>query len=375
MTRRVAVVGLGVLGSAAAYRLALRGADVVGYEQFELGHSRGASHDTSRIVRRTYDRSEYVQLADLAYADWRELERRTGQRLLTTTGGLTFLPSNEEHQARNYERALADCAVEAQWLDSAETASRWPAFRPPPDTHVLFQADTAIVHAARTTALFQQLALDAGAVLHDNTPVEALEPDEYGIALWINGARERFHSIVLCADAWTAPLLAPLGAKLPLESTLEQVSYFVPQDARPFRVGAFPVWIWDDEPCYYGFPTYGEETVKAARDVSGVPLDLKRRSYQPVPEREDELRSFMASFLPGSGPLVRTVTCQYTLTPDRDFLLGPVPGYPALQVAIGCGHAFKFAPTIGRVLADLAMGVPPSENIAVFDPARFTPER
>ena len=50
----VVVVGLGGLGSATAWQLARRGARVVGLEQFELGHDRGASHDTSRILRHSY---------------------------------------------------------------------------------------------------------------------------------------------------------------------------------------------------------------------------------------------------------------------------------------------------------------------------------
>ena len=37
----VVVVGLGALGSAAAWALARAGARVLGLEQFELGHSRG----------------------------------------------------------------------------------------------------------------------------------------------------------------------------------------------------------------------------------------------------------------------------------------------------------------------------------------------
>ena len=53
------VIGLGGLGSAAACWLG-RVADeagrsnpsVVGLEQYELGHDRGASHDHSRIIRR-----------------------------------------------------------------------------------------------------------------------------------------------------------------------------------------------------------------------------------------------------------------------------------------------------------------------------------
>jgi len=63
------VVGLGGLGSAAAYWLARRaGSDVLGLEQFELGHEKGASEDHSRIIRLTYHTPEYVALAHHAYS-------------------------------------------------------------------------------------------------------------------------------------------------------------------------------------------------------------------------------------------------------------------------------------------------------------------
>lgn len=65
----VAVVGLGVLGSAAAYHAAKKGAKVIGFEQSKLGHIRGASHDTYRIVRTSYDLPEYVALDKSAYND------------------------------------------------------------------------------------------------------------------------------------------------------------------------------------------------------------------------------------------------------------------------------------------------------------------
>ena len=75
----VAIVGLGALGSAAAYHAAGKGARVVAFEQFELGHVRGASHDTSRIVRTSYGAPQYVRLAQSAYRDWADLERETGE--------------------------------------------------------------------------------------------------------------------------------------------------------------------------------------------------------------------------------------------------------------------------------------------------------
>jgi sarcosine oxidase len=51
---------------------------------------------------------------------------------------------------------------------------------------------------------------------------------------------------------------------------------------------------------------------------------------------------------------VRSLRCQYTLTPDRDFVISAVPGHAAVVVGLGAAHGFKFAPTFGRLLADLA---------------------
>ncbi len=78
------VAGLGALGSATSMELARRGHQVVGLERFELGHSRGASHDTSRILRHSYHTPAYVRLTQEAYADWARLEQdcadQPGQR-------------------------------------------------------------------------------------------------------------------------------------------------------------------------------------------------------------------------------------------------------------------------------------------------------
>ena len=86
------VVGLGALGSAAAWHLAARGHSVVGLEQFELGHSRGASHDTSRILRHSYHTPAYVRLTCEAYDDWARLEDESAERLVTVVGGLDLFP-------------------------------------------------------------------------------------------------------------------------------------------------------------------------------------------------------------------------------------------------------------------------------------------
>ncbi|OOB91541.1 hypothetical protein [Rathayibacter sp. VKM Ac-2630] len=74
----------------------------------------------------------------------------------------------------------------------------------------------------------------------------------------------------------------------------------------------------------------------------------------------------MARTIPASGEVLRTVTCQYALTPDRRFVLSPLEEHPDIIVGLGAGHAFKFTPTIGRVLAELALDGSSTEDVAAF---------
>lgn len=367
----VAVVGLGALGSATAHQLARRGHRVVGLEQFELGHVRGASHDTSRILRRTYHLPHYVRLADAAFRDWKDLELAAQERFVTTTGGVTLCTPGATVRAEHYAESLTAHDVPFEVLDATELAGRYPQFRVDPDVLAVVQDDSAVVPAGRSTAVLQMLARSHGAVVRGECRVQAIEPGAGGVTLFTADGLVEASTVVLCADAWTNKLLTPLGAALPLVSTLEQVSYFAPPDPSRFAPGRFPVWIWADEPCFYGFPTYGEPTIKAARDNSAIRFDVDERSFAPVPERLAELTAFLGALVPGNGRHLRTVTCQYTLTPDRDFVLGPLPDHPRVLVALGAGHAFKFTPTIGRIMADLATTGTTSEDLTAFSPDRF----
>lgn len=351
----VAVVGLGALGSATAYHLARRGVSVVGLEQFALGHDRGASHDTSRILRHSYHTPAYVRLTTEAYDDWAALEADAGDSFVTTVGGLDLFPPGAVIGLADYVDSLTAEAIPHELLDVAAIRARWPQFSLPDGTVGLFQARGAIVPAARGTAAMQRLAATHGAVLRDETPVTRLrDRGADGIEVVAGDTSYVCGSVVVCADAWTNRVLAGLGVSVPLTVTLEQVTYFAPDDVDAHAPGRLPLWIWMDEPCYYGFPAYGEATVKAAQDCGGPEVDPDGRTSDPDPVMERRLADHMARMLPGSGPAVRSLRCQYTLTPDRDFLLDAAPGHPNVWVGLGAAHGFKFAPTFGRILADLA---------------------
>ncbi|GAB3595644.1 N-methyl-L-tryptophan oxidase [Microbacterium tumbae] len=362
----VAVVGMGALGSAAAYHLARRGAKVVAFEQYDLGHVRGASHDTSRIVRTSYGAPEYVRLAQSAYRDWADLEQESGERLLTITGGVIFLPIDGPYSASDFTSALEECGVEHELLAPDEVRRRWPQFRVPENVETVYTPDSGIAHAARTVATLQLRARALGADIRDRTAVQALVPDGDGVIVRTANGEVRAGRVVLAADAWTNTLLEPLGAAIPLDVMQEQVTYFRPADPAPLGADRLPVWIWEDEECYYGFPTYGEPTVKAARDVSENRMSPEERTFVPSPELTAQLDAFVHGLIPDAGEQLRTVTCQYALTPDRRFVLGPLPQHPDIIVALAAGHGFKFTPAFGRILAELALDGETADDIAAF---------
>ena len=348
------VAGLGALGSAACLELARRGHRVVGLERFELGHARGASHDSSRILRHSYHTPSYVRLTVEAYHDWARLERDADEVLVTAVGGLDLFPPGAAISPVDYTQSLDEVGIAYELLDPAAVRQRWPQLRLPDATLALHQADAAIVPAARGTRVMQEQARRHGADLRQTSPVVGVR--DRGDLLEVSTPHGTLtcEGLVVCADAWTNDVLRDLGVHVPLEVTLEQVTYFAPEEPADFAPGRLPLWIWMDDPSFYGFPCYGEDTVKAAQDCGGPTVDPDRRTTEPDPAMERLLAGHVRRLLPGSGRPVRSLRCQYTLTPDRDLVLSPVPGHERVVVGMGAAQGFKFAPTIGRLLADLA---------------------
>jgi sarcosine oxidase len=352
-----AVAGLGGLGSAAAYHLARRvGDSVVGIEQFSIGHDRGASQDHSRIIRLSYHAPEYVALARAAYRAWKELEQELGDKLFLRTGGLDLWPSNSAIPMSDYTTSLTDCGIDFELLDAREIQRRWPQFKLPNDVDGLFQAEGGIVPAARCNAAHIELARAHGATLLQNRRVESLRPVGDEIEVAGRDFNLRCRKLVIAADAWTNDLLAHLGLQLPLTVTQEQVTYFAPERIDDFTPGRFPVWIWMDDPSFYGVPIYGEVGVKVGQDVGGREVTPDTRTFETDEIALERVISFSKRFIPGAiGAPLYTKTCLYTMPPDRDFIVDTAPGHPNVVVVQGAAHAFKFASVVGKIASELAI--------------------
>ena len=350
------VVGLGAIGSGAAYWLSRSQGDrVLGIEQFELGHHRGAGQDHSRIIRLSYHRSDYVRLARRAYSTWADVEAESGTKIVTHTGGLDIGPRDAAIPLGDYVDAMTAEGVPFEHLEAAEIMHGWPQWQLGDEHHGLYQPDAGIADPNRGNAAHQQLARRRGATLLEHSPVTRLRDVDGGLEVELaDGTVHRAPHVVLAADAWTNVLLRSFDRRLPLTIIQAQVTYFAAPDPEAFAPDRFPVWIWMDDPSFYGFPTYGEAGPKSAEDVGGDEVTPDTRTFDRNEAGYERLTAFLARHLPGQlGPEILTKTCLYTLTPDRDFVIDRLPDHPGVVVALGAAHAYKFASVIGRIVAEL----------------------
>jgi sarcosine oxidase len=246
--------------------------------------------------------------------------------------------------------------VKYERLDAGEIMRRWPQLTLTDDIHGLFQEQGGIAMAARGNAAHVRLALEHGAILRDQAPVESISPAKGEFAVTAGGVTYRCRRLMIAAGAWSNRALAPFGVKLPLRVTKEQVTYFGTSYKDEFAPERFPVWIWMDDPCFYGFPVFGEAGPKAGQDAGGLEVAPDTRDFEVDRAALQRVQDFLRRYVPRAlGPIICTKTCLYTLTPDRDFVIDTLPGHPGATIAIGGGHGYKFASLIGRILSELAV--------------------
>ena len=376
MTYDAIVVGLGGMGSAAAYRLAGRGKRVLGLERFSPAHDRGSSHGRSRIIRQAYfEDPAYVPLLLRAYELWEELERETGQELMTLTGGLMIGRREDELVSGSVECA-EEHGLPYELLDAGEIKDRFPPFSPDPETVALYEERAGFVRPEETVKAHLGRANALGAELRFEEPVLSWEASGDGVRVETHEGSYEAERLVISPGAWAPQLLADLG--LPLEVERQVMYWFEPRGGlEPFLPDRFPIFIWepDDGNMFYAFPAQDNDRgVKVAFfRAGGVPTTPETIDREVHQEEIDFIRRYLAEHVPElAGRCLDARACMYTNTPDLHFVISSHPDHPQIVIACGfSGHGYKFCSVVGEILADLATEGTTRHPIDLFSPARL----
>lgn len=364
------VLGCGGLGSGAAYWLARRASvEVLGLEQYPLGHVHGGSQDHSRIIRLTYHHENYTRLTPHTYTAWATLEEESGVQVVHKTGSVELALKDSPHvrEIEIYAGAMDAASIPYERFGGDELMRRYPQFRVKQEMEVLWQADSGLADAARGNAAHIATARLHGATILDRCPVTGLRPFDGGAEVHTERGTFTCRKLIVTAGSWVDEVLAWVGQTLRVTVTQEQVTYYATPHLRDFAIGRFPIWIVHDDHLLYGFPVYGEVATKAAIDAAGPIVTARTRSYDPDPARERVVEDWLREHIPGFlGPKLYTKTCLYDMPRDRNFVIDALPGHPQILVCCGAGHAYKFASLLGKILSELAIDGQTPYPIAPF---------
>jgi glycine/D-amino acid oxidase-like deaminating enzyme len=343
----VVVAGGGIFGATGALELRRRGHRVRLIDPGPLPHPLAASTDISKIVRLEYGADAlYTEMAERALAGWRRWNTELGEELFHETGVL-FLRRTPLAKG-NFEgdslEILQRRGHELQRLSSADIKSRYPAWNSDLYIDGIFNQQGGWVESARVVASLIRKAKEAGVELHE------------GVA-FNQDALPKCDAIVLAMGSWT-PIAIP-ESKEWFRPHGMPVFHLKPADPRPFAADQFPVFGADISTTgYYGFPLHPSGVVKIANHGAGRVLDPS--SSRAVTEAEtNALNAFLKTSFPklAQAPIVESHICVYCDTWDGHFWIAPDPERPSCVLATGgSGHAFKFAPLLGGLIADAVEG-------------------
>ncbi|MBL8588707.1 MAG: N-methyl-L-tryptophan oxidase [Methylobacteriaceae bacterium] len=379
----VAVIGLGAMGAAAAWRLARRGARVVGIDRFAPPHERGSSHGETRITRQAIgEGEELTPFALRAHAIWREIEAATGARLFVETGCLLIArrgdPARRHGRDAFLDRTLAAArrfGVAHETLGADDIRRRWPHLAPAADETGYFEPGGGYLRPEACIAAQLALARAAGATLRLDETVLSLRAGAASVEIETDKGAISAGRVVVAAGAFAPALLGGPFARLlrPTRQTLHWRAADAPARA---AWAASPVYIWLHGPgpfdYFYGFPAIDGE-VKSATECDEHVDDPACYDRAVAP---DAGAAFVAGHhagrLAGLGAVTRSATCLYTTTPDGGFVIDCDPRSERILVVSPCsGHGFKHSAAIGEAVAERLIDGAARLDLTPFSLARF----
>ena len=357
-TQSIIIVGAGVFGLTAALELRARGWQVSVIDPGPVPTPTAASTDISKVVRMDYGADEFwTELGRKSLLRWAEWNCEAGQSLFHKDGFLVLSRGSMQPGGFEFEsfQFLTACAEKLERLDSAAVAQRFPGWAADRYPDGYLNPSGGWAESGKVVAWLAQKARKQGVQVFENCAFDRLlENDSHVVGVQTKDGRQfRSDLTMLATGAWTPTLLPELSDVM--WATGQPVLHFRVANPVEWQAPRFPVWAADiGRTGWYGFPALADGTLKVANHGPGrrVHPDAPRAVS---PDDAPRFRAFLRDTFPSlaDAPLIGTRLCLYCDTFDGNFWLDHHPRLSGLFVAAGdSGHAFKFAPVLGELIAN-----------------------
>jgi sarcosine oxidase len=360
------------MGASVSYNLAKRGLRVLNIERYGVNNQLGSSHGKTRIIRLAYyEDPRYVPLLRRAYESWREVETKSGKKLLRVTGGL-MIGRKDGELVSGVLRSAREHRLPHEVLSASEAERRFEALTLEDGMEAVYEAGAGVLSAEDCVRAFVGLASEAGCDFRFSENVHRWSSVSDGVEVETSAGRQTASRLVLCAGAWNSKLA---GGGLPLKCERQVPLWFSSAGQGIFAPPKMPLFIIEEDEgvFYYAIPDLGHG-VKVARTHGGETGDPDAVRREVTQADIGPVQKFISRRLKrlDHNPIAST-TCLYSNTPDLNFAIGQHPAEPRIVVLSACsGHGFKFASVLGEVTADMATDAKPRYDLSFISLDRFT---
>jgi glycine/D-amino acid oxidase-like deaminating enzyme len=358
----IVVVGAGIFGVSAAIELQNRGHSVRLLDPGPLPRQLAASTDISKVVRLEYGSDEgYTALSERSIEGWHRWNRDFGVELYHETGLLLLrrtplAPGTLEQDSFD---VLSRRGHKPEKLDADAIRARFPAWSAERYAYGTYNPEGGFVESGRVIGRLVEEARKVGVEIHEGKTFGRLLSGPVAGVLSTDGQRFEAEQVILAMGSWTPHALPWLSSEF--RSTGHPVFHLVPDDPALFRSERFPVFGADiSSTGYYGFPLHPlNAVVKIGRHGPGRLMHPESPERIVTAQETEHLRAFLVVTFPrlADARIVDSRICLYCDSWDGHFWIAHDPDHPGLVLATGdSGHAFKFGPALGPLIADVVEG-------------------
>ena len=356
----IAVVGAGAFGGWTALHLLRQGVQVTLVDPWGPGHSRASSGGETRAIRGIYGLDGlYTQWVADSITLWRELEKTTGTNLLHITGCLWMFSEPDDSYARNALPHLAQAGLPAYEWHLEVAKKRYPQICLD-DIHSVFYEETAgYLEARKACQAINHTFLAEGGTFFPRKAMPGRIQQGKMDELKVSGRRPvKADGYVFACGPWLKTLFPDVLSSF-LQVSRQPLLYFgTPEADQRFHPPSMPTWIDFGEQILYGIPGGAYRGFKIGDDTRGSDFDPSGSDRRLHKEDLEQARAALKRRFPllANAPLIESRICQYSNSPDGEFLIDQHPEAENVWlVGAGSGHSFKLSPRLGAYVAQVLL--------------------
>lgn len=369
----IAVIGAGAFGGWTALNLLRSGARVTLLDAWGPGNSRSSSGGESRVIRHSYNKAIYVEMVKRSLELWHEANEKWDRPLLHVSGVLHMRRADSTINLDGRGFLLTAASVPFELLSHDELLRRYPQINLNGIESAVFEPTGGYLLARRAC----QAVVDAFIAEGGEFQVAYVQPGTVADGrmaniVLSNGDTLSADQYLFACGPWLKRMFPEvLGPHLKISR--QEIFYFgTPAGDKRYDAGAMPAWTDLGNEVWYGIPGGEQRGFKVADDAHGAEHDPSNTERTVSADGIRAAAEYIAYRFPGleGAPLIESRVCQYTNTPDGDFIADRHPAADnAWLLGGGSGHGFKLGPALGEMVAAQVLGERPLEG--TFALSRF----